>query len=82
MIISYTPSESWETAPDWAQHVAEPVNRHLLAPREARAVLEHVGALLDHGWTLAALLARLPTPPTISAVATPSTNEEPTTTPR
>lgn len=42
-------SEDWETDLDWEIEVAAPVNRHLLAPRQARAILDVAGQLADLG---------------------------------
>lgn len=46
---SFPTSAPWETAPGWEVEVAAPVNRHMLAPRAARAILEVAGQLADLG---------------------------------
>lgn len=41
--------EPWEVGPDWEREVAAPCRRHMLAPRDARAILEVAGQLADRG---------------------------------
>jgi|LGOV01.1.fsa_nt_gb hypothetical protein len=38
-----------EVSPSWTAWVANPVLEHCLAPREARACLELLGIIVDHG---------------------------------
>ncbi len=48
-----------EIANNWEEWVAHPVIAHNMAPREARAVLEVVGSLLDLGYSISDLLGLL-----------------------
>ncbi|RLB91508.1 MAG: hypothetical protein DRH50_10975 [Deltaproteobacteria bacterium] len=48
-----------ETGGEWQEWVAFPVFKYMLAPRHARAVLDVVGILADHGVSVSTVLADL-----------------------
>lgn len=39
----------WKLSKNWKNIIAAPVIQHCLAPREAKAILEIIGHLRDHG---------------------------------
>lgn len=52
-------SDPWETRPGWEVVVAQPCIYHALAPREALAILEAVGGLVDQGLSPAMILVAI-----------------------
>ena len=52
-------SLGWESSNDWEKVVSHPVIKHVLAPRQAHAILELFGTLADYGIDINKIIKKL-----------------------